>query len=99
MIVANLPYISQEDMRKLSREVQCDPELALAGGQSGTELMERFLKDCRDHLNPGGLVAMEFGFQQAEEMQRMATEVGLDKIDIVSDDSEIERFLFAENPS
>jgi len=99
LIVANLPYISQDDMQKLSREVQCDPELALAGGQAGTELMERFLNECREYLNPGGLVAMEFGFQQAKKMQRMALEVGLENIEILSDDSGLERFLFAENTS
>ncbi len=97
LIVANLPYISQTDMQKLSREVMCDPELALAGGQAGTELMERFLNECREYLNPGGLVAMEFGFQQAKALQKMALAVGLEKVEVVSDDSGHERFLFAEN--
>lgn len=97
LIVANLPYISKDDMQKLSREVQCDPQLALAGGQSGTELMEKFLNECLDYLNPGGLVAMEFGFQQAHEMQRLASQVGLGKVEILSDDSGLERFLFAVN--
>ena len=97
LIVANLPYISQDDMQKLSREVQCDPELALAGGQVGTELMERFLNQCREYLNPGGKVIMEFGFQQANDLQKMAAVVGLKKIEIATDDSGHERFLFAEN--
>lgn len=97
LIVANLPYISQSDMQKLSREVKCDPELALAGGQVGTELMERFLNECREYLKPRGLVAMEFGFGQAKNLQKMASAVGLEKVEIVSDDSGLERILFAEN--
>lgn len=97
LIVANLPYISQTDMQKLSREVMCDPQLALAGGQAGTELMERFLNECREYLNPGGLVAMEFGFQQANALRKMTLAVGLEKVEIVSDDSGHERFLFAES--
>lgn len=97
LIVANLPYISQSDMQKLSREVQCDPELALAGGVVGTELMERFLRECRSYLNDGAVVAMEFGYQQAKVLKALALEMGLQDVEIVSDDSGHERFLFARN--
>jgi len=96
LIVANLPYISVDDMQKLSREVQCDPELALAGGQKGTELMQRFLVECQEYLNSGGKIAMEFGFQQAGPLKIIASELGLKNIEIKSDDSGHERFLFAE---
>jgi release factor glutamine methyltransferase len=94
--VANLPYISVDDMQKLSREVQCDPELALAGGQKGTELMQRFLVECQEYLNSGGKIAMEFGFQQAGPLKTIASGLGLKNIEIKSDDSGHERFLFAE---
>lgn len=97
LIVANLPYIPQGDMPKLSREVQCDPKLALEGGQQGTEVMRRFLDECRQYLNPGGTVAMEFGFQQAKSLKKMALAAGFGQVEIVSDDSGHERFLFAGN--
>lgn len=97
LIVANLPYIPQGDLQKLSREVQWDPKLALVGGQQGTEIMERFLNECPGYLNPGGKVAMEFGFQQAKGLKKMAVAAGFGKVEIVSDDSGHERFLFAGN--
>ncbi len=97
LIVANLPYISQGDMQKLSREVQCDPELALLGGVAGTELMERFLNECREYLKPAGMIAMEFGFGQAKALRSMALTAGLQEVEIVEDDSGHERFLFARN--
>ncbi|MCF6310895.1 MAG: peptide chain release factor N(5)-glutamine methyltransferase [Verrucomicrobiales bacterium] len=95
LIVANLPYISQADMQKLSREVQCDPSLALLGGVQGTELMERFLQQCRTYMKPEAMVAMEFGYQQANVLRDRAVEAGLQQVEIVSDDSGHERFLFA----
>ena len=96
LIVANLPYISDADMKELSREVQCDPALALLGGTIGTELMERFIKECSDYLKPGGMISMEFGFQQAKILQSHAKEAALQAVEIVSDDSGHERFLFAQ---
>lgn len=95
LIVANLPYLPGSDMQTLSREVQYDPKLALEGGQQGTEIMERFLNECREYLNPGGKVTMEFGFQQAKELKKMAESAGFGEVEIVSDDSGHERFLFA----
>ncbi len=95
LIVANLPYIPREDLRNLSREVQCDPRMALEGGQRGTEVMARFLAECGEYLEPGGQVAMEFGVQQAGPLKKMAIAAGFGKVEIVCDDSGHERFLFA----
>lgn len=95
LIVANLPYISQADMHKLSREVQRDPDLALAGGLAGTEIMERFLNDCGGYMNPGAVIAMEYGYQQAQALLAMTEAAGLKDVEIIKDDSGHERFLFA----
>jgi len=43
VIVANLPYLSDEMMRNLDRDVRFEPERALHGGRAGTELYERLL--------------------------------------------------------
>src|SRR5690606_32785346 len=64
LIAANLPYIPDGDETELSREVRRDPALALYGGPRGTEIMEQFLRESPAYLNPGGLLAMEFGIGQ-----------------------------------
>ncbi|MCB1230708.1 MAG: peptide chain release factor N(5)-glutamine methyltransferase, partial [Verrucomicrobiae bacterium] len=100
VIVANLPYVPESERTELSREVRRDPELALfGGGERGTEIMRRFVEECVAFLNPGGLVAMEFGEGQAEELAAAATVAELDAVEIVKDLSGCERFLFAVNPS
>lgn len=94
-IVANLPYLSTVDLAEVSREVRHDPEMALVGGERGTELMERFLMECPAYLKPGGLVAMEFGAGQEELLREVAVSRGLRDISIVRDLQGIPRFLLA----
>jgi release factor glutamine methyltransferase len=97
LIAANLPYIPDSEETLLSREVRRDPALALYGGETGTEIMQRFLSDCLPHLAPGGLIAMEFGIGQESELKAAAENLGLDPVEIHRDLSGIDRFLFATN--
>lgn len=43
LLVANLPYLSREQMETLPREVRFEPSGALNGGPNGTEVYERLL--------------------------------------------------------
>jgi release factor glutamine methyltransferase len=95
LIVANLPYIPRSSETALSREVLRDPPLALYGGETGLEVMERFLAAAPDHLRPGGKIAMEFGIDQGPELARLAEDHGLSGVTLRNDLSGIERFLFA----
>lgn len=95
LIVANLPYIPTAEITDLSREVRRDPEMALIGGEKGTEIMERLLGECPRWLRPGGLVALEFGIGQGEALRTAAQDAGLTEIEVVKDLGGTERFLFA----
>lgn len=100
LIVANLPYIPESERTALSREVRRDPELALfGGGEAGTEILERFLRDCARHLKPGGRVALEIGEDQGERLAAAAAAAGLGSVRIANDLSGRQRFLFAVNPT
>ena len=65
LIVANLPYLPEGDAESLSEEVRRDPDFALYGGVSGTEIIERFIGDSVPFLEDGGLLALEIGMGQA----------------------------------
>jgi release factor glutamine methyltransferase len=95
LIVANLPYIPQSSETALSREVLRDPPLALYGGETGLEVMERFLAAAPDRLLPGGKIAMEFGIDQGPALARLAEDHRLSDVTLRNDLSGIERFLFA----
>lgn len=95
LIAANLPYVADSEKTELSREVRNDPERALFGGETGTEIMERFLAECPAHLHPGGVVAMEFGIGQGNALREAADSAAFESVEILKDISGHERFLFA----
>jgi ribosomal protein L3 glutamine methyltransferase len=51
-------------MNALPAEYRHEPALALAAGADGLDVVRRILAEAREHLNPGGLVAIEVGHNQ-----------------------------------
>lgn len=66
VIVSNPPYIATKEIERLAPEVRLfDPRLALDGGPDGLAAYRALLPDARRLLRPGGLLALEIGFDQA----------------------------------
>ncbi|MDE2586505.1 MAG: 50S ribosomal protein L3 N(5)-glutamine methyltransferase, partial [Betaproteobacteria bacterium] len=61
LIISNPPYVNAESMVTLPQEYRHEPELALAGGEDGLDLVRTLLREAKDHLNPGGLLVVEIG--------------------------------------
>jgi release factor glutamine methyltransferase len=95
VIVANLPYVARDDRRSLSREVLHDPEEALFGGPRGDELIQRLIELAPEHLNPGGLLALEIGLGQAEALGELLAQKNYHDIESKKDYAGIARFLLA----
>lgn len=98
LAVANLPYIAADEIPLLDEEVRRDPVLALDGGPSGTELIERFLRELPAFLSPGARVALEIGAGQSGKLAEAMTAAGLQNVQAVNDLSGRDRFLFARAP-
>src|SRR5688572_14060369 len=94
LIVANLPYIASADRAALSREVRHDPEVALFGGERGTEMVRKLIETAHSHLAPGGLLALEVGLGQAEELVALMAKKNYHDIEQIRDYSDVTRFLF-----
>lgn len=95
LIVANLPYIPSAEIPTLSREVQRDPVLALDGGPSGLEIVERFLKEVPPHLAEAGTIALEVGHDQGHRTADLCREAGFANAQVRADLAGVERFVFA----
>jgi ribosomal protein L3 glutamine methyltransferase len=65
LIVCNPPYVNATSMAALPPEFQCEPALALAGGDDGLDLVRRVLRDAAAHLQPHGLLVLEIGHERA----------------------------------
>lgn len=72
VIVSNPPYIASGELQKLMPEVHDhEPELALDGGTDGLDFYPRLLQEVTKHLAPGGIFAVEIGYDQGVAVREM----------------------------
>ena len=61
LIVSNPPYVNRASMGNLPREYQAEPQMALAGGEDGLDIVRRLLAQAGDHLTRQGVLIVEVG--------------------------------------
>ncbi len=98
-VVANLPYIASDDWRALSPSVRDhEPQSALDSGPSGMELIKELATQARYVLVPGGMLFLEFGYDQGEAVFQCLEKLGYLDIRIKRDLAGLDRMAIAENP-
>lgn len=94
MILSNPPYISQAEMETLMPEVKDhDPHLALYGGIDGLDFYKKISANATDHLNPGGMLMMEIGAGQANDVSTLLRENDFTDIQIIQDLNGLDRIV------
>ena len=76
IIVSNPPYIKTEVINTLDTEVQNEPHLALDGGEDGLNFYRIIAENAYKYLNKGGVLSLEIGYDQKEEIISLLEEVG-----------------------
>jgi ribosomal protein L3 glutamine methyltransferase len=61
LIVTNPPYVNSESMTKLPPEYLREPQIALAGGADGMDLVRKIVAGAADYLTPEGILVVEIG--------------------------------------
>ena len=68
LIVANPPYVDRHDEHLLQGDLRYEPTSALVSGENGYGDIRQIIEGARSHLSPGGWLALEHGYQQADEV-------------------------------
>ncbi len=92
LIIANLPYIPEEDIASLSPEVRHDPSSALDGGADGLDLIRRLIETAPGRLAPGGALLLEIGLGQADAVNALLSARKFRDISVRPDYQNIPRF-------
>ena len=99
LIVANPPYVPESDRESLSRDVRdYEPHEALFGGPDGLDVIRTLLPAAANALRRGGLLIMEIGYGQADRVQALLADAGLEWIDTRPDLAGIPRVIVARRP-
>lgn len=91
LIISNPPYVNEAAMRSLPAEYRHEPQVALAGGEDGMDLVRRILNRARSKLHRGGVLIVEIGHNRAAieaafpelELTWLATSAGDDSVFLI----------------
>ena len=95
LLVSNPPYISEEEMDKLPLDVKQEPETALYGGREGLDIYKDLIPQSRQILKDNGMIALEIGYQQAEDVRKILQENNFNNIEVRQDYADKDRFIIA----
>lgn len=94
LIISNPPYIKSEDIKNLQTEVKnFEPLLALDGGEDGFDFYRKIAEQAKDYLLPNGVLILECGIGQAQQIKDMLKDFSL--VEIIKDYENIERIVRA----
>ncbi len=96
-IVSNPPYVPDDDLATLQREVRdFEPRMALSGGSDGLSVIRRIIDHSPLRLKKGGMLFMEIGWEQAERVCSLFKSDLWKRIDMLPDLQGIPRIVVAE---
>lgn len=97
LIFSNPPYISEQDLRILDKEItEFEPHIALIGGIVGTEYYQNILLSASQYINGHSKIFFEIGSEQSKALKHIAKNAGFRIIDIFKDYNSKDRVALLE---
>lgn len=88
LIICNPPYVNAETMTSLPPEYHAEPEMSLAGGSDGMDLIRKILQNAKDYLRPEGALVLEIG-NEAKNFQAAFPEVPINWLEVSAGDDQV----------
>jgi release factor glutamine methyltransferase len=76
LIISNPPYIEAADAHLGQGDLRFEPADALASGSDGLDAIRRIVGDAREHLEVGGWLLFEHGWNQGEAARALLRSAG-----------------------
>lgn len=77
VILSNPPYIAGRDPHLIQGDLRFEPPSALTDYASGLSCLEIIISGANKYLKPGGLIAVEHGFNQSDAVMGLMKVAGL----------------------
>ena len=94
VIASNPPYIEADDPHLQIGDLRHEPVAALASGPDGLDDLRRIIAGAPAHLEPGGWLLVEHGWQQGEAVRELFSAAGFSAIGTECDLEARERVTF-----
>lgn len=91
VIVGNPPYVADGDPHLAQGDPRFEPRQALAAGSDGLDELRRIVAAAPAHLEPGGWLWLEHGYDQAAAVRALCRATGLTAVASWRDLAGIER--------
>ena len=73
IIISNPPYIPYSERQNLSAQVLNEPEIALFAHKQGLAIYEKIAQKAKGYVNAAGVVYVEIGREQEEQIEQIFT--------------------------
>jgi release factor glutamine methyltransferase len=91
MVVSNPPYIAEHDPHLLQGGLSFEPDSALTSGADGLDAIREIIVEARRFLKSAGLLMLEHGYDQAEQVRDLLINAGYQQVASYKDLAGIER--------
>jgi len=99
VILSNPPYIAVEDAHLNQGDLRFEPSSALTDRSDGLACLREIISGANAFLKPGGLIAVEHGFDQSAAVANLMKMAHFDEIDIHQDLAGHCRVVSARKPN
>lgn len=80
LVVANPPYVAEDDPHLAQGDLRFEPRSALVAGADGLDALREIARAAPSHLNPGGWLLVEHGLGQDTALRLLLSEAGLEQV-------------------
>ncbi len=82
VILSNPPYITTQDPHLSQGDLRFEPSSALTDYGNGLSCLEIIISQADQYLKPGGLIAVEHGFDQSDAVVQLMNNAGFNEIEV-----------------